>query len=94
MTKNEESLVDKKDDGGAAFPGPFSGHCGTESHAEPCGCYVDPGMTLRDYFAIHSLAEARCQIVFGKMVPENTENIAAVAYKIADEMLRHRRVTS
>lgn len=41
----------KIDDGGTAFPGASPGHCGTDGHAEPCGCYVDSGMSLRDYFA-------------------------------------------
>lgn len=85
-------MVNKHEDGGTAFPGPFSGHCGYESHAEPCGCYVDPGMTLRDYFAAKALpAIQRGSLELAKLgnaVDYTTQ--AKLAYQLADEMLKAR----
>lgn len=72
-----------KDDGGPAFPNVDS--------EDSVGVFTgDKGMSLRDYFAIHSLAEARCQVVLDKKVVATPENIAAAAYEIADAMLTAR----
>ncbi len=84
--------MDKKDDGGQAFPGPFTGHCGTDSHAEPCGCYVDQGMTLRDYFAgqaLPSIMKGALELAtMGEKVDHREQAIAA--YRVADAMILAR----
>ena len=76
--------MSKIDDGGAAFPGPFSGHCGNDGHAEPCSCYVDTGMTLRDYFA----AKVIERFLQSWPVPQ----AAARAYDVADAMIAARKM--
>ncbi len=75
------------EDGGAAFPGPFSGHCGKPDHMAPCDCYVDKGMTLRDWFAgqvINRVARLGTPIDYKVHAKE--------AYKIADAMISARAV--
>lgn len=74
--------MSKINDGGAAFPGPFSGHCGEEDHLAPCACYVDKGMTLRDYFAIRVLP------LVGMGLPN--KDAAREAYVLADAMIAAR----
>ncbi len=84
--------MSKQETGGQAFPGPFTGHCGNESHAEPCGCYVEAGMTLRDYFAAQALPAivAGC-VELGKKGEKTTHSMQAkAAYLLADEMLKAR----
>ena len=77
-------------DGGPAFPTPFSGHCGNDDHQDPCGCYMDPGMTLRDYFAIHSVLAAG--ILSNKKPSDEVtaQELAANSYKIADALIVER----
>lgn len=74
--------MSKTSDGGAAFPGSFSGHCEIRDHAAPCGCYVETGMTLRDYFAIRALPV----VALGCSAVE----AAKQAYSIADAMIAVR----
>lgn len=64
-----------------AFPGSYTGHCGNDNHQDPCGCYVESGMSLRDYFAGQALS-----IVRGSDVAE----VAKDAYALADAMLAER----
>ena len=46
-------MTDQRDDGGAAFPMPFS----TDEHTIPCNCTTATfGMSLRDFFAAHALS--------------------------------------
>lgn len=74
------------DDGGPAFPGQFTGHCGEESHAAPCGCYVEKGASLRDLFAAHALTGV---IAMGGL--NKFADVAFVAYQQADAMLKARK---
>lgn len=74
----------KTKDGGQAFPQPFTGHCGSEDHSDPCGCYLDFGMTLRDYFAAKAIAVCALEKDL------DYELIAGRAYELADAMIRHR----
>lgn len=86
-------MKNKEEHGGAAFPGPFTGHCGHPVHAEVCGCYVDPGMTLRDYFAAKALpAIQRGSLELTKMGSQiiTHEEQARAAYQLADAMLKAR----
>lgn len=82
----------KRADGGQAFPGPFTGHCGRDSHADPCSCYVDPGMSLRDYFAAKALTGIQVGCVemakMGKKADHDQQ--ATAAYLLADAMLKAR----
>lgn len=80
-------------DGGPAFPGAFSGHCGKDSHMDPCGCYVDTGMTLRDYFAAAALPSviAGCTELAKLGSKHGHDEQARAAYLIADEMLIARK---
>lgn len=71
--------------GGAAFPGSFAGHCGNPDHMDPCGCYLDQGMSLRDWFAGQALAGILAGNQFGCI-----QDISDLAYKRADEMLKTR----
>ena len=62
-------------DGGSAFPSPPSQHSN--------GFYsTGDGMTLRDYFAAKAINEVGWY--------ENMDNSAAMAYLIADAMLKAR----
>lgn len=69
-----------KDTGGPAFP--TLEDCYQEFNASP-------GMTLRDYFA----AKAMQQLITlgGCYSSENVEQDCAVAYEIADAMLKERQ---
>jgi hypothetical protein len=67
--------------GGQAFPQPFTGHCGSEDHPDPCGCYLDFGMTLRDYFAAAALPIVRAA---------TPAEVAKKAYDVADAMIMER----
>lgn len=72
-----------KETGGPAFPQPFAGHCGNEDHSNPCGCYLDTGMTLRDWFAGMALQGLLAN-------PENANSYvqcASDAYLAADKAL-------
>ncbi len=80
-----------KEDGGPAFPGSFAGHCGNEDHQNPCGCYLDSGMTLRDYFAGQAMVGLIPMVgILGSGASGVTQNTSEIAYKIADEMLKAR----
>lgn len=85
--------MSKVDDGGAAFPGSFTGHCGKSDHYEPCGCYVDAGMTLRDYFAAKALPAivAGCAELAMLGQKHGHEAQAKAAYLLADQMLIARK---
>ena len=74
------------EEGGAAFPGPFSGHCGKPDHMATCDCYVDKGMTLRDWFAGQAI------IGFKFSVSQNEDAVAKAAYRRADAMIKARAV--
>ena len=69
-----------KPDGGAAFP-----------NITP-DMMVDggPGMTLRDYFAGHALAELVTGFVPANITPDDAETIAIAADMIASAMLEER----
>ncbi|MEO1041620.1 MAG: hypothetical protein AAFX52_04955 [Pseudomonadota bacterium] len=66
--------------GGAAFPA-----AGSSDNLEP-------GMTLRDYFAAQTLAEVIRQSESDSEL--NARKFARTAYKIADAMLAERTSTS
>lgn len=87
-------MKNKEEHGGSAFPGPFTGHCGDDDHVAPCACYVDPGMTLRDYFAAKALPSIqRGSLELAKLGNELThDHQALAAYRMADAMLRARSV--
>lgn len=70
----------KRDDGGPAFPSPW-------------GEGAPPGMTLRDYFAIHAPTppEHRINLQRKLKLLSETEIRAALAYEYADAMLAERR---
>lgn len=63
-------------DGGPAFP------CEGEGHGDPR--FHTPGMSLRDYAAIHALA----RIPYDPQTPHAKQ--AAEAYRMADAMLEER----
>lgn len=72
-----------EENGGSAFPGAFSGHCEIDGHAPPCGCYVDKGMTLQDYFAGCAL---KGLLAYGAAGPD----VSKIAYQHANYMLKAR----
>lgn len=72
-------------DGGPAFPTPFAGHCGNESHADPCGCYMDSGMSLRDFFAAVAMNG-----ILSREVGVPREAVAKLSYQYAENMLKER----
>lgn len=81
------------DDGGPAFPTSWTNE-GERNEQAPNGVIVPPGvtiqlhgMTLRDYFA----AQAMVQITLGVCVGDKAF-YAQEAYKMADAMLRARKV--
>ena len=85
----------KIDDGGAAFPEPFQGHCGERDHAATCGCYLDKGMTLRDWFAGQALIGGACLSARALKVMKaggqlTAKDVAEVAYEVADAMIAAR----
>ena len=80
-----KNAMSKIEDGGPVFPGPFSGHCGKDGHAEPCPCYVDQGMSLRDLFAASALMGLLAGNAYGP-----SQNIADKCYQHADNMLKAR----
>lgn len=86
--------ADGADDGGPAFPVVTNQyHYG---HEKDMPAAVDPGMTLRDYFAaramqalLHGLLQAAAK------EPEEAVDrallvLAPAAYRVADDMLRER----
>ena len=84
-------------DGGPAFPGPFTGHCGDDDHLSPCSCYLDPGMSLRDYFALgalNGLLSAVSALRHKGPDPAGPHSLAGAAYELADAMLVARREKS
>ena len=77
----------QRSDGGAAFPTSRFGSETVGEHQVESVSVIDPGMTLRDYFAGHALA--------GRMADPGVKNwyeheIAAWCYRMADEMLMVR----
>jgi hypothetical protein len=76
--QEDEAVSKKPDDGGPAFPNVPDG-------AGDKWADWDKGMTLRDYFA----AKALPAVV--SLGPAPTADIAAMAYLIADAMLRARK---
>ncbi len=72
------------DDGGPAFPGSFSGHCGLANHLAPCDCCVPSGMTLRDYFA--------GKVVVFFLARDPAAVAAKRAYDYADAMIAVRKL--
>lgn len=78
--------MSKINDGGPAFPPPFTPH--------PTDPYkVASGLTLRDFFACQALPKA--MDLDGAMIGERTIThfeIAEYAYAIADAMLEAREV--
>ena len=76
-------LSDDIDWGGQAFP--------TEG-GDNSGLYPDPGMSLRDYFAIHAIGMG-----FDWVNVHETggyDEAAQVAYQVADAMIRARKVST
>jgi hypothetical protein len=80
-----EEKIMATEDGGAVFPGPFAGHCGTDGHADPCNCYVDKGISLRDLFAVAALNGILASNTFGAR-----QDVSEIAYQQADYMLKAR----
>lgn len=66
----------------------FPGSCTSDGH----GANVDPGMTLRDYFAAKAVAAWGPHITDGPCrMDQSTFQLAAItAYQIADAMLAER----
>lgn len=81
------------DDGGPAFPMPFS----TDEHATACNTTVmQPVMTLRDYFAAQAIGNSAFIDERAEGLPSGDmhvvgEYVAEWAYAIADAMLAERR---
>ena len=73
--------MDKKDDGGAAFPIPPT--CETSKGLS----HATEGMSLRDYFAAHAMQGLLAGDTSTYGVPEQ---IAQDAWLMADEMLKRR----
>jgi len=80
-----EDKMSKPNDGGPAFPRPGWEAC-------PDGNF--PGMTLRDYFAIHSVLAAG--ILSGKKPSDEVtaQELAENCYKIADALIAEREKRS
>ena len=73
--------MNAKHDGGQAFPVPAGNYSGGESWSS------DDGMSLRDYFAGQALITA----MHGPLwATSGDDDLAALAYRIADAMLRER----
>lgn len=55
---------------------------------------IEPGMTLRDYFAAKAMnglmSSYSCASSLYSEIRTNAENIAKVSYKLADAMLKER----
>lgn len=71
-------------DGGPAFPGPDQMETQVDIHE---------GMTLRDYFAAKAMQAVPMHQGDLHDIPEAYDRIARHAYKMADAMLRARRLT-
>jgi hypothetical protein len=85
-----------RDDGGPAFPEPWTND-GDRNATAPDGQLVPPqstvhmrGMSLRDYFAAHSLPLIVMWAPL-KNDPESVSEGATLAYQFADAMLEARR---
>jgi hypothetical protein len=70
--------------GGPAFPTTVRDHYDPETGGQ-WSEYVDPGMSLRDYFAAKAM-QGYCT----DPVMTSAESVATLAYQIADAMLRAR----
>jgi len=79
----------KRDDGGPAFPRPFS--IDREPDMRDVRQAAQPGMSLRDYFAAQALPFALNQATSVCDTNGLLHSVAAGwAYQIADEMLKER----
>jgi hypothetical protein len=78
----EIEMTTEIDTGGPAYP------CDTPLTDEG-DVLVNPGMTLRDYFAIHSLGGAMTQRGFADEL--TFEEKAVWVYQMADAMLKARK---
>ena len=81
-----------KDDGGSVFTGSNHAACIPSE-----GCRIQPGLTLRDYFAAAALTGlANASMAHDLLHPEadmgtfDPESFAGDAYQIADAMLKAR----
>lgn len=84
MTDRTEDFFEKA--GGSAFP--FVAEGGNDSGLHP---ELQPGMTLRDYFAAHALIGMLSQVEDASRQGITPEKTAAAAYKMSDAMLKARR---
>ena len=81
-----------KNDGGPAFPcevGPASdGHTIQTGNMQ----WMQPGMTMRDYFAAHAIEVGRTCMTTADSLDYDARkaNIARHAYEVADAMLKER----
>lgn len=75
--------MDKKKDGGAAFPVAMSEQTSTNQYCAP----FQEGMSLRDYFAAQMLPK----IGVGWPNMENRDSLATQAYQMADAMIEARK---
>lgn len=78
-----------KDTGGPAFPAAVQTVFDHGPTREPTVVDVaTPGMTLRDYFAIHALPVAAK--FYPGLSPTDQVNLAYLSYQLADAMLAER----
>ena len=79
-------MAKPKQDGGAAFPKPFS----TDEHKDQCNIgFEEQGMTLRDYFAGQVLVGETANDEWAN-TPNASKLIAVYCYGLADEMIAAR----
>lgn len=79
-------MNEKKNDGGAAFPG----ECFTENGMRNG---VSMGMSLRDWFAGQSIGEVISRGTGARRISDDTpvpEYFARLAYEVADAMIAER----
>lgn len=83
-------MSEQANNGGNAFPQPDTYHANGQIE------YGSTGMTLRDYFAAKALPPLIMKLnyegLLRKQCPEDYEMYAAVAYELADAMLKAREV--
>lgn len=81
-------MQNNREDGGPAFPMPFS----TDEHQSPCNTTVmQPGMSLRDAFAIGATSGYLASMNPGCIDQITADNVAVSAYMIADAMIAARK---
>lgn len=54
--------------------------------------FCTDGMTLRDYFANSAMQGLLSNSTFNATLPKDSEDVARIAYKIADAMLKQREL--